>query len=36
MLDDLALRQEPLRVLTDVEQAGFMSRMIDKVKLMLQ
>jgi len=25
-----------LRVLTDVEQAGFMSRMIDKVKLMLQ
>jgi D-alanyl-D-alanine carboxypeptidase (penicillin-binding protein 5/6) len=35
-LDDLALRQEPLRVLADVEQAGFMSRMIDKVKLMLQ
>lgn len=35
-LDDQALRQEPLRVLSDVEQAGFMSRMIDKVKLMLQ
>lgn len=36
MLEDQALRQEPLRVLANVEQAGFISRMIDKVKLMLQ
>jgi D-alanyl-D-alanine carboxypeptidase (penicillin-binding protein 5/6) len=35
-LDDVVLRQEPLRVMQDVAQAGFVSRLIDKVKLMFQ
>lgn len=36
LLDDKLLRQEPLAVMSDVEQAGFFGRLYDKVRLMLQ
>jgi D-alanyl-D-alanine carboxypeptidase (penicillin-binding protein 5/6) len=35
-LDGKVLREDPLFVLNDVQEAGFFSRMVDKVRLMLQ
>lgn len=35
-LDGVVLRQAPLLVMSDVPEAGFMARMIDKIKLMLE
>jgi D-alanyl-D-alanine carboxypeptidase (penicillin-binding protein 5/6) len=35
-LGDRVLRQEPLLVLNDVAEAGFFSRMYDKIRLMFE
>ena len=35
-LDGVVLRKEPLLVMSDVPEAGFFARMIDKIKLMFE
>lgn len=35
-LDGVVLRQAPLLVMSDVPEAGFMARMVDKIKLMFE